>query len=165
MPNYESINVIRQSLLWKLDFNRFLTVTFISSLLTPLEGFAFKRICLNFPLKIQFANTPATEFSVCTVTGALLCMQQSPSSQVCPWQRGHNTASMWRIPAAQKGVQELTPLFSKSGWKSTWSEFWILDQHSNHWSIGSERWISRVNLDHKFNERNLSRKYKCFLDS
>ena len=63
MPNYESINVIRQSLLWKLDFNRFLTVTFISSLLTPLEGFAFKRICFNFPFKIQF-HSFICEYSV-----------------------------------------------------------------------------------------------------
>lgn len=129
-----------------------------------LEGFTFKRICLNFPLKIQFANTPAIEFSICTVTGALLCMQNSPSSQVCPWQPGHTAEFRWLIPATLKGVEKLRPLFSSSGWKSTWSEYWIRDQPSNNLSIGTEPWISRLNLDLNFIGRNLSRKCRYFPD-
>lgn len=75
-----------QILLWKLDFNRFLIVTFllVFFITHTLEGFTFKRICLNFPLKIQFANTPAIAFAICTVTGAIFCMLTSLSMATRP---------------------------------------------------------------------------------
>lgn len=82
-----------------------MTVTLISSLLTPLEGFAFKRICFNFPLKIQFANTPATEFSVCTSQVLFFACKRVPAHKSAHGNEPHHWVQVTDSRSTERGAR------------------------------------------------------------
>lgn len=154
-----------QSLLWKLDFNRFLIVTFLLFLhYSHLGGIRFQKDLLKLPPQNPICKyTCNWIFNMYRHRCSPLYAKQSQLTSLRMATRPHCRVQVTDSCNTERGrkIEAIIQLFRL---KVTWSEYWIWDRPSNNLSIGTELWISRLNLDLNFIGRNLSRKYRYFPD-